>query len=510
MQFPPPAETGPPTESVQCESGRPASQAMLRWMLFQAGGPGQTDRSSPLLADWGDLDERERELHIRPGQPFLLRADGTADKDVLSYFKSPSCRRLKPETRLSYAYDLKAHLSFLSSQGVDWRDATEEHLEDYEYWRRHDEDNPRRVGPAKYARELYACRHFYELQARRGVISRSPVEVVTVRRYGGRVTTTPRLQPPNARRTRMKWLTPAAYREWCDVGLGGSTHDGRPWLGRNDQRNLAFAETMWSSGLRLREGGTLLLQELPAAGLYPQARIAEDVAKGSDRDFWISVEALQAIDDYRVSSRAKAVRRAQAAGRYDNVPGIMIASSVTASRQLIYENEHGNEQMVSLDSLSAEQRRKVFVEGNDGLEPAMVWLSEGGMPLPYRTWQKVFQVANARCAAEGMEYRCYPHMLRHSFALRWLVVFMHAHEVRFGLDASEREELRRTHGDPYVMVQQLLGHSSVETTRSIYLQPAQRVPLELFLREGGAKFVTPDALLSVVVSASDRVQDVPR
>ena len=510
MQFPPPAETGPPTESVQCESGRPASQAMLRWMLFQAGGPGQTDRSSPLLADWGDLDERERELHIRPGQPFLLRADGTADKDVLSYFKSPSCRRLKPETRLSYAYDLKAHLSFLSSQGVDWRDATEEHLEDYEYWRRHDEDNPRRVGPAKYARELYACRHFYELQARRGVISRSPVEVVTVRRYGGRVTTTPRLQPPNARRTRMKWLTPAAYREWCDVGLGGSTHDGRPWLGRNDQRNLAFAETMWSSGLRLREGGTLLLQELPAAGLYPQARIAEDVAKGSDRDFWISVEALQAIDDYRVSSRAKAVRRAQAAGRYDNVPGIMIASSVTASRQLIYENEHGNEQTVSLDSLSAAQRREVFVEGNDGLEPAMVWLSESGMPLPYRTWQKVFQVANARCAAEGMEYRCYPHMLRHSFALRWLVVFMHAHEVRFGLDASEREELRRTHGDPYVMVQQLLGHSSVETTRSIYLQPAQRVPLELFLREGGAKFVTPDALLSVVVSASDRVQDVPR
>ena len=87
---------------------------------------------------------------------------------------------------------------------------------------------------------------------------------------------------------------------------------------------------------------------------------------------------------------------------------------------------------------------------------------------------------------------------------------MYAHEVRFGLDASEREELRRTHGDPYVMVQQLLGHSNVETTRSIYLQPAQRVPLELFLRKGGAKFVTPDALLSVVVSASGRVQDVPR
>lgn len=487
-----------------------ATDTTLPWMLFQAGGPVPTDGSSPLLDDWSDVEEREMALRIRPGQPFLLRADGTADIDVLRYFNSRSFRRFKVETQMSYAYDLKTHLSFLASQGVDWRDATEEHLEDYEHWRRRDAANPRRVGPAKFARELQSCRGFYEWQVKRGVISCSPVEVVAVRRHDGTVTTTPRLQPSNVRRTRMKWLTPAAYREWRDVGLGGYTEDGRPWRGRNDQRNLAFAETMWSSGLRLREAGTLLLQELPAAGPYPQARVADEVAKGSGRDFWISGEALHAIDDYRVSSRAKAVRRAQAAGRYDNVPGIMIASSITASRELVYKNEQGGEQIVSLDSLSAEERRKVFVEGNDGIEPAMVWLSEGGMPLPYRTHQKVFQVANARCAAENVEYRCYPHMLRHSFALRWLVVFMYAHEVRFGLDASEREELRRTHGDPYVMVQQLLGHSSVETTRSIYLQPAQRVPLELFLREEGGEFASPGALLSVIVSLSGRVQDVPQ
>ena len=487
-----------------------ASHSKQPWLLFQASGPGETDRSSPLPADWSDLDERELALHIRPGQPFLLRADGTADDDVLRYFCSMSRSRLKPETQLSYAYDLKAHLSYLASQGVDWRDATEDHLGDYEDWRRRGKDNPRRVGPAKFARELHACRRFYEWQMRQGMISHSPVEVVTVRRHDGTVTTTPRLQPSGIRRTRMKWLTPAAYRTWAEVGLGGYTQDGRLWLGRNDQRNLAYAETLWSSGLRLREAGTLLLQELPAAGPYPQARLADEVAKGVGRDYWISGEALQAIDDYRISSRAAAVRRAQAAGRYDDLPGIMIASAVMASRELVYQSEQGNEQMVSLDSLSAVERRRVFVEGNEGIEPAMVWLSEGGMPLPYRTWQKVFQVANARCAAEGVEYRCSPHMLRHSFALRWLVVFMHAHEVRFGLDASEREELRRTHGDPYVMVQQLLGHSSVETTRSIYLQPAQRVPLELFLREGGAEFVTPDALLSMVVAASGLVQDVPR
>ena len=29
-----------------------ANHSKQPWLLFQAGGPGQTDRSSPLLADW--------------------------------------------------------------------------------------------------------------------------------------------------------------------------------------------------------------------------------------------------------------------------------------------------------------------------------------------------------------------------------------------------------------------------------------------------------------------------
>ena len=121
--------------------------------------------------------------------------------------------------------------------------------------------------------------------------------------------------------------------------------------------------------------------------------------------------------------------------------------------------------MVSLDSLHADERRRVFVEGDDGLEPAMVWLTEAGLPMPHTTWQKVFQVANARCEAQGLPDRsCHPHALRHSFALRWLCVFMWAHDRRFGLTPQESDELRRTYGDPYAMVSQLLGHSSRETT----------------------------------------------
>ena len=248
----------------------------------------------------------------------------------------------------------------------------------------------------------------------------------------------PRLRPSDSQRRRVKWLLPEAYEQWRDVGLAGYTADDdwdQSWRGRQDGRNVAFANTMWSTGLRLREAGTLLLLELPAVpvGRPPdRGRVAEAVAKRDGRDFWVPAETLRAIDGYRQSTRAEAIRRAQAAGRYDTLPGIMIASVVTPRRQLVYTDELGNEGVVPLDALNATDRCKVFVEGPDGLEPAMVWLTEAGMPMAYTSWQTVFRNANARCRVQGIDIHCYPHMLRHSFALRWLTVFIYAFDQRYG------------------------------------------------------------------------------
>ena len=324
------------------------------------------------------------------------------------------------------------------------------------------------------------------------------------------------LRPSNRRSVRMKWLTPAAYREWCNVGLAGYCGDDsydESWRGRNASRNLAFAETLWSSGLRLREAATLLIGELPSSesSRYPSARLAEAVAKGQGRDYWISLQALAAIRTYRNWSRAEAVRRAQEQGRYANVPGIMIQMSVTKNRRMTYRDLHGNDKVVSLDSLHAEERRRVFVEGEHGLEPAMVWLTEAGLPMPHTTWQKVFQVAKARCEAQGLKDRsCHPHALRHSFALRWLCVFMYAHDRRFGLTPQERDEFRRTYGDPYAMVSQLLGHSSKETTEQIYLAPVRHLPLSLFLDEAAKEIGSAQDLLSLAAASDSRIQDVAR
>ena len=72
-------------------------------------------------------------------------------------------------------------------------------------------------------------------------------------------------------------------------------------------------ETLWSSGLRLREGGTLLRGELPtfeAENRYARGRVGKAVAKGRGRDYWVHGRALKMIDNYVISERDAAVRRA--------------------------------------------------------------------------------------------------------------------------------------------------------------------------------------------------------
>ena len=78
---------------------------------------------------------------------------------------------------------------------------------------------------------------------------------------------------------------------------------------------------------------------------------------------------------------------------------------------------------------------------------------------------------------------CHPHMLRHSFALRMLLTLTHAFDRRMGLTAEERREYRLLFGDPWVLVQTLLGHTSPETTRNIYLEPVSGLQVDLFLND---------------------------
>ena len=416
----------------------------VEWTLLRAGmrrPPG----SSPLLAAWAEL--LEQRLDASPGQPYLLRPDGSLDDDVIRYCNSESFRKLALESQLGYAYDLRSYLSFLELHGVDWRVATGDDLVAYDYWRRQDPGNPKPISAATFARELTAIRRFYVWQLSQGTVESLAILNDLVSLPDGTIGRAARLRPQPERSSKKMWLTPRQYRRWRDVGLRGYGVDNlrdSSWRGRNASRNRAFADTLWSSGLRLSEAAALLNWEVPAESpgkSISRGQVAVPVAAGADRDFWISAEALRAIDAYGTTERAAAVRRARRKGRYDDLRGITVASP----------------DRVSLDHLSVEDRRRLFIEGDGGLEPASLWLTASGMPMDQVSWKKVFQIANARCVSAGVEIHCHPHMLRHSFAFRIIDACLASPGLRLG--------------HPFMLVQTLLGLRSLQTTLQTYFKP---------------------------------------
>lgn len=468
--------------------GEPANPLM--WRLGRALPDGEAEAYghawSPQIEG---LADRERRVGLLPGLPFLLRPDGSVDADVLAFFVSPSFKLLTEQTRICYAKDLRLVLSFLESQSKPWRKCTSDDLLDYEHWRRRDVRNPRRVSGAKFGRELAASKKFFEWQQRRGALGVSPVRLGESRSSGSREAGAA-LRPRDTRSNRVKWLTPRAFRQWRDVGLAGYFLDGRrdpSWRGRSDGRNVAFANLLWSSGLRLREAGTLLTAELPSqqsGARYLRGRVGQSVAKGRGRDFWLSSEALSNINGYVVSTRAAAVRRAQQQGRYESLASRLVVVGAERSA-LRLRDRSGEVRTSSLDLLSARDRASLFVEGEGGLEPAMVFLGESGLPMNFESWEAVFAGASRRCARLDVPVWCYPHMLRHSFALRMLVTMLHAFDRRMGLTPEERRDYRLLFGDPWTLVQTLLGHTNPQTTRDIYLEPVSGLHVDLFLNSDG-------------------------
>src|SRR5260370_846439 len=126
--------------------------------------------------------------------------------------------------------------------------------------------------------------------------------------------------------------------------------------------------------------------------------------------------------------------------------------------------------------------------------------TEGGRPGPPQAWSKTFTRASERAdralAAAGSpaagRLRARPHMLRHSFALRWycIATFASWHR-RAGLAEAEQRDFRDQLGDAWRLLASLLGHRSAEPTRLVDLEPFQALHVEHLLAlmdadDGGA------------------------
>ncbi|MFI7681012.1 site-specific integrase, partial [Actinophytocola sp. NPDC049390] len=433
----------------------------------------------PLLVAHAGLLAGLAERGRRRGQPFLIGPDGRPDGRVNAFFASPRMLGRSPLTWKKYAQSLGMWLNFLLVLGRRWDEATEDDAEYFKEWRLSERSNPRLVEASTFAANLAGLRAFYRWAARRyGVVD----PVVAVDDFD--------LKPRGVRGQDVKWLDPAGYRRWRDLGVRGLGLDGRPdglWRGRNEQRDGAFVDGLYSTGLRLTEWASVLVTELPdddPARGYRTCRLADACAKGGyGHKYWIQREALLGVLDYVEGARARAVRDAQRAGRYGQLTTVRLVVGSERGRLIIQEPD-GRRTGPALNAVGPWGRRRLFRRTEQGLEPLAVWLNEDGMPRTPHGWQHTFAQANDRIARAGLAgFSATPHMLRHSCALRWYSVGRLAYEHRFAhLSVEETKDFRAQFGDTWDLVATILGHRSPETTKQHYLEPFRALDVELLLQ----------------------------
>jgi integrase len=131
-----------------------------------------------------------------------------------------------------------------------------------------------------------------------------------------------------------------------------------------------------------------------------------------------------------------------------------------------------------LERLTPAERSRLLVRGPDGLEPAVLWLGQHGMPVSLSGWKDIFRSASARCQRVGVPVTCHPHMLRHTFAVAALEQLQRGHIAELAaMSAGQRGEYQRIFGDPLDWVRRRLGHRSAATTLK-YLHVLQELEMQ--------------------------------
>ncbi|MEA5456795.1 site-specific integrase [Sinomonas sp. JGH33] len=414
------------------------------------------------------------------GRPIFLDGSGVPHTALNGFFAGAKMRNRAASTNKRYAYTLSVWVNFLAARGKVWDSAVENDVMDFKFWRRSDARNPRRVSGSAWANDLAALATFYDW-ARRvlgGPSLFAAPELAPKRQkpFAGSRPTGSDLRPATVRGADVKWLSPRAYARWRDVGIHGLTPKGAErarWRPRSQSRDAAFVDGLYGCGLRLQEWASVLVLEVDravAGRQYAASRLADACAKGGrGHSYWLRGDVLDQVAIYKESERAAAVRSGHASGLYEGLPRRMVIEEARNGllRVSTFQSRTSFPSTVQVNDLSPEERLRLMVRTEDGLEPAALWLNEDGSPRQKSAWYKAFDRANARVRKAGIErLECHPHMLRHSFALRWFAVgrLIWSQQV-VGMDAEQQRDLREQFGDTWSLVQTMLGHADVNTHR---------------------------------------------
>ncbi|WP_344748853.1 hypothetical protein [Kribbella aluminosa] len=455
--------------------------------------------------EWfGGVGERAVRNGARHGTPILSPPAGVRpDPRINLFFRTGSMAGASPATWRRYAYSLAVWLDFLSVFDRCWDKASVGDVEAFKDWRLTDVLNGGRIRPTSFDTDRAALNCFYGWAATRCKVVNPVATIRTGRRpnrrggladgsgLGGRDP----LRPAGATRRQVKWMLRPAFEQWRDIGLRGYGFDGlrrSEWRGYNEDRDTAFVDGLYGTGLRLQEWASILDVEVPSAVGPRSARLWLSAAcikgGGEGRVYRIPRPALTAVHAYLdplEGSRAEVIRRARRAGRYADLAGIRVVTAYNARSKTLRVQGDACSELLPLDVIGPDERRRLFRATSEGLEPLAVWLAPNGMPKKAHGWEDTFGDANARVErawrgdtvdADSEHMPCplwaRPHMLRHSFCLKWFCVLSLVWELRVnGFTSEELKDLREQFGDIWYQLATLMGHATASTTRDYYLEP---------------------------------------
>ncbi len=465
----------------------------------------------PAVLEFGDLHARAASNGARHGTPVLLSPAGRPDSRINLFFREGRMAACEPSTWRRYAYTLVVWLDFLDALGRSWDSATPRDVEAFKDWRLTDHRNDERIRPTSFDTDRAGLNSFYSWAGQRyGILNPVPTVHTDTANAGGpapehgytRGRRDP-LRPGGSTRRQVKWLLRPALEQWRDIGLRGYGFDGvrRPgWRGGNEDRDSAFVDGLYGTGLRVREWASLLDVEVPVSGKerMGEAWLAARCTKGGreGRTYWIPQRVLQTVEGYTdplEGSRSESIHRAQRAGRYERLRGVRIVTGHNPQTKELYVEGTDGVAALALDVLAPDERRFLFRRTPQGLEPLWLWLSVSGLPKKVYSWEDTFAAANTRIARawvraadpdkrlsqverEQIRGRCplraTPHMCRHSFALKWFCILSLLDGRRLeGFTAEEIEDFRDQLGDIWLQMSILLGHKHPDTSRDHYLEP---------------------------------------
>jgi hypothetical protein len=257
------------------------------------------------------------------GMPFILGEDGSYDHDLNRFFRAAPTMGVRSLNSLrAYARDIVVWLRLAERRdgkslwAVDREDIAAFHRA------RRLSSPTHRISAQSWNRSIAALDKLYRWAVEEKLIDKAPF---TYRQMWGRTTdggtvgiAANMAREAGSRKRNTRFLSLDRYLLFRDVGLRGRLPDGGEdpgWCGRNGERNALFAELLVTTGLRLQEGSSLLLAELPALDSHPDQRsipfpIAAATAKGNKgREVRLPLRLLRRLRDYADVERANALDR---------------------------------------------------------------------------------------------------------------------------------------------------------------------------------------------------------